>query len=37
LDGSGEKTFVESGFSRVPVYDGDLDKVIGILYNKDVF
>ena len=31
------KDFVESGFSRVPVYDGDLDKVIGILYNKDVF
>ncbi len=31
------KYFVDSGFSRVPVYDGDLDKVIGILYNKDVF
>ena len=31
------KSFVDSGFSRVPVYDGDLDKVIGILYNKDVF
>jgi putative hemolysin len=31
------KNFVDSGFSRVPVYDGDLDKVIGILYNKDVF
>ncbi|HEY7713728.1 MAG TPA: hemolysin family protein [Candidatus Binatia bacterium] len=31
------KSFVESGFSRIPVYDGELDKVIGILYNKDVF
>jgi len=31
------KSFVDSGFSRIPVYEGDLDKVIGILYNKDVF
>lgn len=31
------KYFVDSGFSRVPVYDGELDKIIGILYNKDVF
>ncbi|MBM4264219.1 MAG: HlyC/CorC family transporter [Deltaproteobacteria bacterium] len=31
------KSFVESGFSRIPVYDGSLDNVIGILYNKDVF
>ncbi len=31
------KNFVESGFSRIPVYDGDLDRIIGILYNKDVF
>ena len=31
------KSFVESGFSRIPVYEGDLDKMIGILYNKDVF
>jgi putative hemolysin len=31
------KSFVESGFSRIPVFEGDLDKVIGILYNKDVF
>ena len=29
--------FVDSGFSRIPVYEGDLDKIIGILYNKDVF
>jgi putative hemolysin len=31
------RSFVESGFSRIPVYEGDLDKIIGILYNKDVF
>ncbi len=27
---------VESGFSRVPVYDETLDRVIGVLYIKDV-
>jgi putative hemolysin len=31
------RSFIESGFSRIPVYDGDLDRVIGILYNKDLF
>jgi len=31
------KSFVESGFSRIPVFEGELDKIIGILYNKDVF
>jgi putative hemolysin len=31
------KSFVESGFSRIPAYDGELDRIIGILYNKDVF
>jgi putative hemolysin len=31
------KSFVESGFSRIPVYEKDLDNVIGILINKDVF
>jgi putative hemolysin len=31
------KSFVESGFSRIPVYDGELDHIIGILYNKDIF
>jgi putative hemolysin len=30
------KSFVESGFSRIPVYEGELDRVIGILYYKDV-
>ena len=27
---------VDSGFSRVPVYEGTLDRVVGILYIKDV-
>jgi len=31
------KSFVESGFSRIPIYEQELDRVIGILYNKDVF
>ncbi len=29
--------FNESGFSRIPVYEDDLDNVIGILYYKDFF
>jgi len=31
------KSFVESGFSRIPVYEGELDRVVGFLYNKDIF
>jgi putative hemolysin len=31
------RSFIESGFSRIPVYEGELDHVIGILYNKDIF
>jgi putative hemolysin len=31
------KSFIESGFSRIPVYEGELDRIIGILYNKDIF
>ncbi len=30
------RSFVESGFSRIPVYEGELDHVVGILYNKDI-
>ncbi len=29
--------FSESGFSRLPVYNEDLDDIIGILYYKDFF
>ncbi len=31
------KSFVESGFSRIPVYEGEMDRIIGVLYNKDIF
>jgi CBS domain containing-hemolysin-like protein len=31
------KMFTESGFSRLPVYEDDLDNIIGILYYKDFF
>jgi len=30
-------TFSESGYSRLPVYDGDIDNVVGILYYKDFY
>jgi CBS domain containing-hemolysin-like protein len=30
------KAFFESGYSRLPVYDGGLDKIVGILYVKDL-
>ncbi len=29
-------TILNSGFSRIPVYDGSFDKVLGILYIKDL-
>ena len=32
-----EKQFTESGYSRIPVYEGDLDNIIGILYHKDYY
>lgn len=31
------KVFSESGYSRIPVYDGDIDNIIGILYYKDFY
>ncbi len=31
------KIFAESGYSRIPVYEDDLDNVIGILYYKDFY
>lgn len=30
------KNIVESGFSRIPVYEGGLDQIIGVLYIKDL-
>lgn len=37
-DASKEKiaaVFAETGFSRIPVYEGDIDHIIGVLYLKD--
>lgn len=31
------KSFVESGFSRIPVYQEEMDRIVGIVYNKDIF
>ena len=31
------KVFSESGYSRIPIYDGDLDNITGIVYYKDFF
>jgi len=30
------EVILNSGFSRIPVYDGNIDKVMGILYIKDL-
>ena len=30
------ETFVDSGHSRIPVYSGTIDNIVGILYAKDV-
>jgi putative hemolysin len=31
------RSFIESGFSRIPVYEDEMDQIVGFLYNKDVF
>jgi putative hemolysin len=30
------QTIIEEGYSRYPVYEGDLDKIVGFLYTKDI-
>lgn len=32
-----DKSFRESGFSRLPIYSGSIDNVIGILHEKDFY
>lgn len=32
-----EKVFVESGYSRIPVYSGSIDSIIGIIHQKDFY
>ena len=29
------KTFAETGYSRLPVYHGDIDNIIGVIHEKD--
>ena len=31
-----KKQIIEAGFSRIPVFDGNFDKIEGILYVKDL-
>lgn len=31
------KTFAESGYSRLPVYDASIDNIVGIIYYKDFY
>ena len=31
------KVFTESGYSRIPIYDDDLDNIHGLVYYKDFF
>jgi CBS domain containing-hemolysin-like protein len=31
-----QRTLIESGHSRIPVYDGTLDHIVGILYARDL-
>jgi putative hemolysin len=33
--GEAERMMIESGFSRIPVYEGSLDHVLGVVYVKD--
>ncbi len=32
-----ENLFIESGFSRIPVYEDDKDHIVGIVHQKDYF
>ena len=32
-----EAVFMESGYSRLPIHDGDIDKIVGTLYQKDFY
>ena len=31
------QVFVDTGYSRVPVYDGSLDEIVGIIHQKDFY
>jgi CBS domain containing-hemolysin-like protein len=34
--GDALELIIEAGFSRVPIYEGDLDNIVGVLYAKDL-
>lgn len=36
LDDALKRTIYEKGFSRIPIYDGDPDNIIGILMARDL-
>lgn len=31
------KTILEESYSRIPIYENDIDNIVGILYMKDIF
>lgn len=31
------KTFIESGYSKIPVYDGSIDTIVGVVFLRDLF
>ena len=31
------ETFIETGFSRLPVYDDTIDHIVGVVYHKDYY
>ena len=31
------KLFTATGYSRIPVYDGSIDNIVGVVYSKDFF
>lgn len=32
-----KKVLLHTGYSRIPVYDGTIDKIIGVIYSKDFY
>lgn len=32
-----ETVFMDSGYSRLPIHNGDIDQIVGILYQKDFY
>ncbi|MGH2751048.1 MAG: hemolysin family protein [Actinomycetota bacterium] len=34
--GQALETITEAGFSRIPIYEGDTDNIVGVLYAKDL-